>query len=51
VRVFLWEMALDLGFDVTFDNMCHWKTIPEKAWKVNNAIEIIRITNNKETPR
>jgi hypothetical protein len=32
-----WEMALNVGLDVPFDNMQNWKEIQEQAREIKNA--------------
>jgi hypothetical protein len=41
-----WEMALNVGFALSFDN---WKILREEAWKVNNTKS--HITNNYASHR
>jgi hypothetical protein len=40
---YLWEMALNISFDVSFDNMHDWKVMREKAQKVNCTKVCIKI--------
>jgi hypothetical protein len=39
-----WEIALNVGLDVSFDNMQDWKGIREKAGEVNSTE--VYITND-----
>jgi hypothetical protein len=32
-----WEMALNVGRDISFDNMWEWKGIRDKAGEVNST--------------
>jgi hypothetical protein len=32
-----WEMALNIGLDVSFDNISDWNGIPQKAGEVNST--------------
>jgi hypothetical protein len=34
---YLWEMAVNIGLDMSFDNMWDWKGIREKATEVNST--------------